>query len=65
MGKIITYLSSMDAKRAIWIVADARAEHIKAVTWLNETGSASTSYGWIGAGAGMSGLTYNYSIAYG
>jgi hypothetical protein len=55
----------MDAKRAIWIVADARAEHIKAVTWLNETGSASTSYGWIGAGAGMSGLTYNYSIAYG
>lgn len=36
LGKVITYLSSFDATKAIWIASDARPEHIKAVTWLNE-----------------------------
>lgn len=36
LGKLITYLSSFDAKKAIWIVTEPRQEHIKAVTWLNE-----------------------------
>jgi hypothetical protein len=30
----------MEAKAAIWIVADPRPEHISAITWLNESSSA-------------------------
>jgi len=41
LGKIITYLTVMDAKTAIWIVSDPRPEHVQAITWLNESGSAS------------------------
>lgn len=40
LGKLITYLTSIDAKIAIWIVAEPRPEHIRAVTWLNESGTA-------------------------
>lgn len=36
LGKIITYLSSFQAKHAIWIVKEARPEHINAISWLNE-----------------------------
>lgn len=37
LGKIITYLSAFDAKKAIWIVKEPRPEHIKAITILNES----------------------------
>lgn len=37
LGKLITYAAAYDASTAIWIVADARPEHVQAVTWLNET----------------------------
>jgi len=37
LGKLITYLASVGAGKAIWIVSDPRAEHIKAVSWLNES----------------------------
>jgi hypothetical protein len=40
LGKILTYLSNINAKVAIWIVADPRAEHIKAVSWINESNLA-------------------------
>jgi len=40
LGKLITYLVSMDATAAIWVVADAKPEHIQAVAWLNEAVSA-------------------------
>lgn len=36
LGKIITYLSAFDAKKAIWIVSEPRPEHIDAITWLNQ-----------------------------
>jgi hypothetical protein len=41
LGKIITYLAALDAAVAIWIVADPRPEHTKAITWLNESRLAS------------------------
>jgi hypothetical protein len=41
LGKLITYLSAFEAKKAVWIVADPRPEHVRAVTWLNESTSAS------------------------
>ena len=41
LGKLITYLTQIGAKAAIWIVADPRPEHISAVSWLNELSSAS------------------------
>lgn len=41
LGKILSYLSALGAKVAIWIVSDARPEHITAISWLNESTSAS------------------------
>lgn len=41
LGKIITYLTAIDAKAAIWIVSEPRPEHVKAISWLNETSAAS------------------------
>lgn len=36
LGKIITYLTSFEAKIAIWIVEKPKQEHINALNWLNE-----------------------------
>ena len=41
LGKLITYLTAIEAKAAIWIVADPRPEHISAISWLNESSPAS------------------------
>jgi len=40
LGKLLTYLAAVDAKAAIWVVAEPRQEHIAAVGWLNESGLA-------------------------
>lgn len=40
LGKLITYLSVMEARAAVWIVADARPEHVTAIGWLNESRGA-------------------------
>jgi hypothetical protein len=40
LGKIITYLTAIEARTAIWIVSEPRPEHVKAVSWLNESSSA-------------------------
>lgn len=39
LGKLITYLVAFEADYAVWVVEEARPEHIAAVTWLNEQGS--------------------------
>jgi hypothetical protein len=36
LGKLITYLSNLDAKIAIWITSAPRPEHENAIHWLNE-----------------------------
>jgi hypothetical protein len=41
LGKIITYLTAIEAKAAIWIVSEPRPEHIAAISWLNESSAAS------------------------
>lgn len=41
LGKLLTYLVAIEAKAAIWIVSDPRPEHVSAITWLNESSSAS------------------------
>ena len=41
LGKLITYLSGLEAKTAVWIVSDPRPEHVRAIGWLNESSSAS------------------------
>ena len=41
LGKLITYLTAIDAKAAIWIVAVPRSEHVTAINWLNESRLAS------------------------
>jgi hypothetical protein len=40
LGKLITYLTGVQAKAAVWIVSDPRPEHVAAITWLNEAISA-------------------------
>jgi hypothetical protein len=40
LGKLLTYLAALDAKAAVWIVAEPRPEHVRAVGWLNESGLA-------------------------
>ena len=37
LGKLLTYLTNLDAKIAIWITKNPRPEHIRAIQWLNET----------------------------
>jgi uncharacterized protein DUF4268 len=37
LGKLITYTAFNDARTAIWIVADPRPEHVRAIAWLNES----------------------------
>jgi hypothetical protein len=40
LGKLITYVSFIDARAAIWIVSDPRPEHVRAISWLNESSPA-------------------------
>lgn len=40
LGKLITYLTAMSARIAIWIVSEPRPEHVAAVAWLNEATGA-------------------------
>lgn len=39
LGKILTYVSNLDAKIAVWVSSEPRPEHQRAIEWLNETGS--------------------------
>lgn len=36
LGKLLTYVTNLEAKVAIWICREARPEHARAVAWLNE-----------------------------
>ena len=36
LGKVLTYLTNLDAHRAIWITPQPRDEHGRAIDWLNE-----------------------------
>ena len=38
LGKLLTYTAAFDADVAIWIVGDPRPEHVKAVSWINDSG---------------------------
>ncbi len=44
LGKLITYMSNLEAKTAIWITSEPRPEHETAVHWLNETLPADTAF---------------------
>lgn len=40
LGKLVTYTAFMEARAAVWIVADPRPEHVRAISWLNEGAGA-------------------------
>lgn len=44
LGKLLTYLTVFEAKTAIWIVKEARAEHIGVISWLNELSPSDSFY---------------------
>jgi hypothetical protein len=44
LGQVLTYLSVLDADIAIWITADARPEHVSAISWLNENATGADFY---------------------
>lgn len=37
LGKLLTYLTNLAAKTAVWVTPQPRPEHARAVAWLNET----------------------------
>lgn len=41
LGKVLTYLTTFEAKAAVWIVSEPRPEHVRVVAWLNEVTPAS------------------------
>ena len=44
LGKLVTYLSNLDAKTAIWITSNPRPEHVTAINWLNEISPPDISF---------------------
>jgi len=44
LGEILTYASGLDASIVVWIVKEARAEHARAVEWLNEHFDSEVSF---------------------
>ena len=40
LGKLLTYLVAIEARGAVWIVADPRPEHVGVIAWLNESSPA-------------------------
>ena len=44
LGKILTYVSNLDAKKAIWISDNPKEEHVTAVEWLNKNVSDAHFY---------------------
>lgn len=39
LGKLITYAAVRGATTAIWLVSDPRDEHVRAISWLNDSGT--------------------------
>lgn len=44
LGKVLTYLSNLEAKIAIWIAGEVREEHAEAIRWLNEFTPADVAF---------------------
>lgn len=44
LGKLLTYLTNLEANTAVWICENPKPEHINAVRWLNETSPLDISF---------------------
>jgi hypothetical protein len=44
LGKVLTYLTNLDGKAAIWVSTAPRPEHIRAIQWLNEITPANVAF---------------------
>jgi len=44
LGKVITYLTNLEAKKAIWIASKPIDEHVQAIEWLNQFSPEDVSF---------------------
>ena len=44
LGKLLTYMTNLGAKTAIWICEDLKPEHAQAIRWLNEVSPPDISF---------------------
>jgi len=44
VGKLLTYLANLEAKKAVWICENPQPEHIAAVDWLNKNSPQDISF---------------------
>jgi len=44
LGKVLVYLTNLEAKTAVWIAADPRPEHRTVIEWLNENCPVDTAF---------------------
>ncbi|MFO7835724.1 MAG: DUF4268 domain-containing protein [Candidatus Thorarchaeota archaeon] len=44
LGQLLTYLTNLEAKTAIWICTNPRPEHVTAISWLNEVSAVDVSF---------------------
>jgi hypothetical protein len=44
LGKLVTYLTNLQANTGIWITSAPRDEHVRALNWLNEFGPDDVSF---------------------
>jgi hypothetical protein len=44
LGKLLTYLVNLEAKKAIWVTTEPRIEHQRVIDWLNENTSVDIEF---------------------
>ena len=47
LGQLLTYASSFDACIIVWVVAEVRDEHKRAIEWFNENMQSEISFSWL------------------
>lgn len=44
LGKVLTYLVNLEAKKAVWICENPQPEHVEAIDWLNKSSASDIGF---------------------